>query len=265
MIPKRQNALQYDSHAFYDKSLITSLGDRRFEVKNATYVDPNIQGFDVNYNINNVYRSTYVAVNIEREKKNPVTVDNSRFRIGQAGGVVNRPVRSVVSGHYGALKVSIPSQYGQLDQIKQVPVSHCVHFINPQSQKQNTGVLFNGDIYINRYTEKNSFFFFNSWLMGEPDETEYDYRNYINIAYPRFWINSERPSYKLFSNASNNRHLDDRTSSIFFVSRGYFYLFNSGIRDFFVESEVNLAYRDWEDVTEKRHFDPYRYADWKLL
>ena len=261
MIPKRQNALQYDSHAFYDKSLITSLGDRRFEVKNATYVDPNIQGFDVNYNINNVYRSTYVAVNIEREKKNPVTVDNSRFRIGQAGGVVNRPVRSVVSGHYGALKVSIPSQYGQLDQIKQVPVSHCVHFINPQSQKQNTGVLFNGDIYINRYTEKNSFFFFNSWLMGEPDETEYDYRNYINIAYPRFWINSERPSYKLFSNASNNRHLDDRTSSIFFVSRGYFYLFNSGIRDFFVESEVNLAYRDWEDVTEKRHFDPYRYAD----
>ena len=261
MIPKRQNALQYDSHGFYNKSIVTSDGDRRFEIKNATYVDPNIQGFDVNYNINNVYRSTYVALNINREKNNPTTVDDSRFRIRRANGVVNRQVRSVISGHYGALKVSIPSQYGQLDQIKQVPVSICVHKIDPASPRQSTGVLFNRDIYINRHTEKNSFFFFNSWLMGEPDETEYDYRNYINIAYPRFWINSERPSYKLFTNASNNRHLDERDSALFFVSRGYFYLFNSGIRDFFVESEVNLAYRDWEDLPEKRHYDPYRYAD----
>jgi len=259
MVPKRQNALQYDSHGFYDKGIVTKDGDRRFQIKNATYVDPNIQGFDVEYNINNVYRSTYVALNINREKNNPTVADDSRFRIRKANGVVNRQVRSVISGHYGALKVSIPSQYGQLDQIKQVPVSTCVHpFV---ATRESTGVLFNGDIYINRYTEKNSFFFFNSWLMGEPDETEYDYRNYVNIAYPRYWINTDRPSYKLFTNVSNYRHLDERDSSLFFVSKGYFYLFNSGIRDFFVESEVNLAYRDWEDIPEKRHYDPFRYAD----
>ena len=266
MVPRRQNALQYDSHGFYNKSITTAEGDRRFEIKNATYVDSNIQSFNANFNINNVYRSAYVGLNIERLKNNPTVVDNSRFRLaGVPGKKINKEVNSRISGHYGAIKVSFPSQYGQLDQIKQVPVSHCVHSINPKVAKQSTGVMFNGDTYINRFTEKNSFFFFNSWLMGEPDEFEYDYRNYINIAYPRFWINSERPSYKLFGNESNNRHLDERVSSIFFVTQGYFYLFNSGVRDFFVESEVNLAYRDWEDVTEKRHFDPYNYADYKSL
>lgn len=266
MIPKRQNALQYDSHGFYNKTMTTDLGDRRFQIKNATYVDPNIQGFDTAYNINNVHRSLYVAVNIEREKKDPKIVDNSRFRIGSVpGSKVNRVVSSRVSGHYGALKVTFPSQYGQLDQIKQVPVSICVHNINTSSPRQSTGVLFNGDTYINRFTEKNTFFFFNDWLMGQPDETEYDYRNYINVAYPRFWINSERPSYKLFGNATNYRYLDQRISTLFFVSQGYFYLFNSGVRDFFVESEVNLAFRDWENVPEKRHYDPFRFTDYTAL
>jgi len=34
----------------------------------------------------------------------------------------------------------------------------------------NSPVLFGGDVYINRYTEKTSFFYFHSGLMGEPDE-----------------------------------------------------------------------------------------------
>jgi len=266
MVPKCQNALQYDSHGFYNRSKATVEGDRRFEIKNSTYVDGNIQSFSTSYNINNVSRSAFVALNIHRSKNNPITVDNSRFRLAAIPGKkLNKEIRSRISGHYGAIKVNFPSQYGQLDQIKQIPVSHCVHSINTESSKQSTDVMFNGDTYINRFTEKNSFFFFNTWLMGEPDEMEFDYRNYINIAYPRFWINSQRPSYRLFSNASNNRHLDERISSTFFVSQGYFYLFNSGVRDFFVESEVNTAYRDWEDITEKRHYDPYNYADYASL
>jgi hypothetical protein len=265
MIPRRQNALQYDSHGFYNKGKITPEGDRRFEIKNSTYVDSNIQSFNFDYNINNVLRSNYVSLNISRDKQNPTVIDDSRFRINRANGKINRVVDATISGHYGAVKVTFPSQYGQLDQIKQVPVSQCVHSINTEVPRQVTGVLFNGDTYINRFTEKNSFFFFNSWLMGEPDETEFDYRNYVNIAYPRFWIDSERPSFGLFSSATNYRHLDERTSSAFFVSKGYFYLFNSGVRDFFVESEVNLAYRDWEDLIEKRHYDPYNFSDYRSM
>tara|TARA_R110002110_G_C13393231_1_gene712142 strand:- start:26 stop:1702 length:1677 start_codon:yes stop_codon:yes gene_type:complete len=39
------------------------------------------------------------------------------------------------------------------------------------------------------------------------------------------------------------------------------YLFNSGVRDFYVESEINIDLRDWDNVPEKRFYDPYRYTD----
>lgn len=267
MIPKRQNALQYMSHGFYNQGLPTSEGDRRFQVVNASYVDEGIQGFDPDYSINNVYRSNFVAVNIHRDKNDPTVVDGSRFRIGAAYEKIRQVVRSTISGHYGALKVTVPAQYGQIDQIKQVPVSTCVHRVDSSMSKDKyfTGVLFNGDTYINRFTEKNTMYFFNEWLFGEPDEYEFDYRNHINVAYPRFWINSERQDFKLFKPVSMYRHLDKRKSSLFFVNQGYFYLFNSGVRDFFVESEINLAYRDWEDLIAKRHYDPYRFTDYQIM
>ena len=263
MIPKRQNALQFDSHGYYNKSVVNNENNRRFKVENAVYVDNNITSFDNIYTINNVFRSPFVALKLGSEVTDPTNEDNSRYRIGtrKTNSIYSRNI----SGYYGSLKVSIPSQYGQLEGIKQLVVSDCVHDALTPGTKYSTDVLFGGDTYINRFTEKNSFFFFNSWLMGEPDETEYDYRNYVNVAYPRFWIDSERQSFKLFSNMSNFRHLDERDSSVFFVSKGYFYLFNSGVRDFFVESEVNLAYRDWDDLTEKRHFDPYRFTDYSSM
>ena len=39
------------------------------------------------------------------------------------------------------------------------------------------------------------------------------------------------------------------------------YTHNSGINDFFVESEINLAFRDWEDTQNKRFYDKYEYTD----
>jgi len=265
MIPRRQNALQYDSYGFYNQSRINNLDNRRFKIDNALYIGPNQHSFDTKYVINNLFRSNFVALKLGSDVTDPVKQDNSRFRIGEKGGGINTPYKSNISGYYGSLKVSIPSQYGQLESIKQVPISDCIHPASNPDAKYSTDTLFGGDTYINRFTEKNSFFFFNSWLMGEPDEAETDYRDYVNVAYPRFWIDSNRQSFKLFTNASNFRHLDERESSVFFVSKGYFYLFNSGVRDFFVESEINLAQRDWEEDISKRHYDPNSYLDYESM
>ena len=265
MVPKRQNALQYNSHGFYNKSALNPENNRRFRINNAVYIDSNITSFDAEYNINNLYRSNFVALKIGENLDDPKTVDTSRFRIGEKGGRLNRSVTSVISSYYGAIKVNIPSQYGQLESIKQQIISDCVMTADGVSSSYKTPVMYGGDTYINRFTEKNSFFFFNDWLTDQPDETEYDYRNYINVAYPRFWIDSERQNFKLFKNVSNYRHLDERESSIFFVSQGYFYLFYNGVRDYFVESEVNMAYRDWEDMIQKRHYDPLSFNDYASL
>lgn len=265
IVPRRQYAVQYNSYGFYNNSIVNPQGNRRKEIINSTYVGDGLQSFDTSYSINNLYRSNFVAVKLASPLTNPSTLDDSRFRIGRANGELNNVVTSTISGYYGAVKVTVPSQYGQLESIKQIPIGSCVHPVTGPTVKHSTGILFGGDTYVGRFTEKNSFFFYNAWLVGEPDETDYNYRDYMNVAYPRFWIDTVKISFDLFKNESTTRHLDERESSLFFVKKGFFYLFHSGIRDFFVESEVNISYRDWEEEISKRHYDPYGYQNIELM
>jgi hypothetical protein len=47
----------------------------------------------------------------------------------------------------------------------------------------------------------------------------------------------------------------------FSVPNAKFYLFNSSVRDFFVESDVLVDFRQ-QGITEgEKHYDPYRYTD----
>jgi hypothetical protein len=178
--------------------------------------------------------------------------------------------------------------------------------------------IFGGDNYVGRYTKKNTFFFFYDWLNKQPDEFQYDYRQYTMIPYPRYWINTKKydtgqlirnlfPGFicidgtnplELYTNwnkfieevqegndetyqdrfPSDNASLTrdqsgcifslksikqlfcgDSTDDVFFRIDGWFYLFYSGVKDFFVESEINLAQRDFDDnKIETRHYDKYR-------
>jgi len=45
------------------------------------------------------------------------------------------------------------------------------------------------------------------------------------------------------------------------VKNAFMYLFYSGVRDFFVESEINVDLRDWLDEDRYRHYNPYDYTD----
>lgn len=264
LIPKRQYAAQFNSHGFYNNFTSSTEGNRRRKVKESIYVDPVVQGFNIQYQINNVYRSRYVAFQLEREINDPTTKDFSRYTLSRSNTKkldVNE--ETPISSHYAALKVGIAGQYGQIESIKQMPVSICTSYTTPEKNKRfSSDVFFNGDIYINRFTEKNTMFFFTDWLIDLPDEFQYDYTLYQNLPYPRYWITStEYQGSTILQQAERWRSLDLRKSAGIYVKQGYFYLFNSGVRDFFVESEVNVALRDWEDEVEKRHYDPYKYTD----
>jgi hypothetical protein len=263
--PKLQYSAQYNSHGFYNQSSGSRLNNRRRKIDDSAYISPTLQQFTSNYQVNNINRSRYVIVKLGGDIDNPLNQDNSRFIISEKSATLTTVYESNISSYYASMKIPMASQYGQLENIKQIPIvtvdqnGVCVPTITP-NKVFRTGVLFGGDIYVNRFTEKNTMFFFSNWLMGEPDLIDYNYTNYINIPYPRYWINNQ-DSHSFFSVASDYRALDYRDSSTFFVKRGYFYLFNSGVRDFFVESEVNVAYRDWEDDIPKRHYDPDRFND----
>ena len=262
LIPRGQYSAQYNSYGKYTNYLPKPLGDQRRLITNSIYVDNSLQTFSPGYRINNVFRNNFLAIEVSKDISDPVTKDNSRFVMSEKNTSLNTEVDSTISSHYGALKNPLATQYGFIESIRQMPISTDALTVDPTSGKKYTSTVhFGGDVYINRFTEKNSMFFFNNWLFDVDDEIDFDYRMGINVAYPRFWIDNGTSHYTLLNLASDFRRLDKRSSAIFHVKEGYFYLFNSGVRDFWVESEINVAYRDWEDTPGKRHYDPHRYRD----
>jgi hypothetical protein len=302
---ERDFVLQYNSHGFYsDYSSVNNAENtivRKIPSSKISYIGRGIQDFDSFKRVNNLNRNKFLAVQTEQEIPNPSSiVENSRQTVRFASGVTHEnPFGSFTTksvSYYGAVKISYDNQYGQLQKIIQIPVESKVHYTRPEKIVTfSTGPLFGGDVYINRYTEKNPFYFFNNWLTDVPDGTEIDYRKYVNGPTPRFWadfnkfdiddfkiqINLKKGSkgmkkelQKLREEEDPGRsksiveignpsdfHRFDRASNIggvrFSVKNCWMYLFMNGVRDFFAESEMNLALRDYGDEDKDKFFDPY--------
>jgi hypothetical protein len=47
----------------------------------------------------------------------------------------------------------------------------------------------------------------------------------------------------------------------FYVKNGYFYLFNNGVKNFYCESEVNVACRDYGEQIAEQFYNPYGYSN----
>ena len=291
----RDFGLKYNSHCFYSGF---DLDDRptnlRREINQSAYIGPNIQDFSLGYRINNQYRSDFVALDL-LQTWGPIThYDNSRdIAIGNpvsasrlAFNTLEDPTKfsfsTASSCAYVGLKQRIRNQYGQLNSISQMPVTACVQYIPGGLQPNqpifvgNSTTMFNGDIYIGRYTEKNTFFYFYEWLFDQPDGYEFDYLKHRMLLYPTYWANFENfetqdfiSGLTSFSDLTTPTSwtlpdslycLDGSTCSTalqFAVKNAWFYLFNSGVRDFFIESEINIDQRDWGNTDSEKHFEPY--------
>ena len=107
-----------------------------------------------------------------------------------------------IAVNYAALKVNIDNQYGQIDNILMQPAGGDCNYFSHDSLVAGTTITTNGgwsevhwggDVYINRYTEKTSMPFFWDFLKdGEPDGIAWDYKNYPNVPYPRYWLDSNK-------------------------------------------------------------------------
>ena len=204
-----------------------------------------------------------------------------------------------ISALYGALKFNFENQYGQLDGIKQVQMRGCIELTTPSTPNDTfvSNPVFAGDTFINRYTEKTVMPIFTDFLNGQPDQFPYDYLQRVNIPYPRFWMDTRKFSttnlakqvmaFGQLKNVENYLPTDlfyldvgdqcyattfkaifdsfnvtsDGINDPFSMKYGYMYTHVNGIQDFFVESEYNLAQRDWEDTDNKRHYDIYEYTN----
>lgn len=349
LLPNRQYALQMLAHGFYSNFAQNLQNDiYRFKIDDSFYLRNNIQDvkpFSGNqlYRINNLKRQTSVVLRTTSGagvdtgptfiKNGAEYYDNSLVTLGTAigNGLGNLSFsdsgkdnifQTRIASHYGAIKVRLRNQYGQLDSIKQIPITPCEQKIGRKGslqvkqclQKSCSGpivpvtikhtvlkspILFNGDTYINRYTEKNNMFFFYDWLYGQPDGYEYNYFIRQMIPQPRFWMNSERfettdlfdfdnlfknwndndptpddqgkgnsPSkfYQLDQNEYNYQTDEEgNPPGIFGVKESYFYLATSSIRDFFVESEVIVDYRETGPEPYQKFYNPNANTDLPTL
>ena len=296
MLPYLRYALQFNSHAFYDNyypvTYQNSTDNTRRQHIVSTYIKDQIQAFNATYNINNLYRGDYVALNIKGSfpdvsSTNASIKDVTRKRVRDTSlsfsDPTNQLVSTTTSAYYAGLKIDYENQYGQLEGIIQIPIQSCYSPISTKvlNKVYNSGTLFGGDIYINRYTEKNPFFYFTQWLFNQPNGTDFNYKQYSNPLYPRYWANFQDfdssginwPSISdivsgdfgsISTLPSTYYHLDisdPKNSGLFGVKKAWYYLFNNGVRDFFVESEVNLAFRDYGDLLSQRHYDHLLYTD----
>ena len=213
------------------------------------------------------------------------------------------PFTNTIASNYAGLKFSIRNQYGQLESIQQIIASNCEQHINfndlaiydyaetvpncitPLILKKisKTPVFFGGDTYINRFTEKNIMPFFYNWLFNVAENTPYNYFLSPSVPYPRYWVNSEQWDFSEIYDVDNildalagssfgsgllpssYHNLDGIGLNFLSVKNDYFYLANNGIRDFFVESEILVDFRERGSFAYEEFYSKYRFTDLEFL
>jgi hypothetical protein len=327
-----QHAYKYNSYGLYSQTVPRHEGDTyRVNTNKARYVGNVIQDFGstdiaLNARVNNLFRpATVVLQSIGNQGGNMlsgVPADVSKTTLGEQGiAALSAPTRgsfrSTIAAHYVALKFAMDNQYGQLDGIKQIPIPSPQSWLDElgeevtnittfNDQTFKSEPLFGGDVYINRYNEKVIMPFFWQFLNGEPDEFGFQYQNYMNAPYAKFYMDTTK--YDLINMVSpifdfsfdwgdgglpSTLHNMDRdatgggaeignivggssvwessgflggTNNNFFVlKRAYMYTHNSGVNDFFVESELNVGLRAQGEGQKEKFYDWTEYTDLSSL
>jgi hypothetical protein len=325
------------------KTATNGSGNTRRLINDISYLKGQFQ-FIGDYKVNNLFRPNCVAIHLGKNLggnivDNPVfmqglftptVTDNSIQTVGNVitnsssqSGLINRGITTTnytsgkffatTSCMYGALKIRLRNQYGQIESANQITTGCAQRFKGSQNEELTQAdagqvvviqspAIFGGDTYVGRYTEKNTFFYFYDWLYDVPAGTELDYTLKYMITYPRFWADFTKFSSSEFmqsvttgvlgittntiSNAlpSGKYNLDEFAGAasvdgaptnsvsgtglnkgVIGVLKGAMYLFQSGVRDFFVESEYNIDLREEGELPEEKFYNPYGFKDLKGL
>lgn len=254
IVPFQQYAYQYNAEALYSGQTCPKEGNVLRKIEDYTYLYPGYQEFD-GYRINNNLRESSILLKLNSVVSDPHVVDNSRQTIGdqKLWKDPTKPFETETSAYYVSIRRKLKSQYGQHDSTKLIPAGSKIFQLNTEG-KSKTDIIFGGDTIIDEVSFKRKMHFFSDTAIDNPDGYEFDYRLYPNIEHPRYWMDSH--SYDLsqffrFTNIKlpNDSHYFDRKKSdctikaSFVVNRAYFYLYNSAVCRFFVESSYNLPYR----------------------
>jgi hypothetical protein len=248
---------QYNAHAKFVGAKCIKSGDKRRRVLfTPTYI-PSTNVTVNNTQFNNLGREKTVYLHLNKPVAKPTVKDNTRNTISGFGNCANPfdEISSTGSAFYATSKVPNPNQYGQLGSAMSVSMHSCPISFG------DSPILYGGDCVITRFKFQKKMKFFSQDIAGTnyPNGTEYDYRKYRGIAYPRFWIDSTKydfseifsgnvVNFTRFSRTTTSKHnLDCKAGdkkNIARVDDAYMYISNNAVMDFVVEADYNPNFRD---------------------
>jgi hypothetical protein len=280
----RQFARQFIAYCGYENFAIPSVTNKRRLIQDANYLEPHLQNYGITHRVNNLLRDKTVAFDVTADVEDLTgTLKDQTFsnvKMTDLSDPENPQFTKRASSHYAAFKTRLRNQYGQIDSIRQLVATQCVvDLINTSS-----GTIFGGDTYIGRYQEKNTFYHFQQWLYDQPNFTEFNYHNYDTVQHTAFWMDTDPFDTHDFVNSigqaftdlinsigsgsaaqnffnalvtPSDLHCFDRgnNTGLFTLRNVWMYLFHSSVRDFFVESELNIDHRDHDEAVATRHWD----------
>lgn len=260
LAPFKQYAFQYNSVANFTESKCVNA--RRF-VKDYQYIqETNTQLKDgIIFNNENCQKTIYIET--ELDVPEITFLDDSNKTITEFGicDNPNNKVSSSAAMYYAASKQPNKNQYNQLDSGNFVKTHTCI--IPVTFDKNNpiyiSPVVAGGDCIIvqTSFQTRRQIFSQDITNLNNSDEFTFNYKNYPNLAYPRFWYNNEQ--YELFNIInkspaegklpSQTHNLDCRKNSknAFVIKDEYMYTSINGVVNYIVEADANLWYREQGD------------------
>lgn len=225
-----------------------------------------------NTKVNNTFRESSVALILNCDISDPDIADESRYTVSQDDKCDCRAVTDDrvldyknafevdpqrtenyhwISSYYASLRINIANQYGQINTVKYVSTGK-YHDVATELTSGQT-ITFGGDTFITRFTLKRKHSFYNVNFIGQsPVGITYKKSEYANIPTPTYHGDNEK------GGVLGEYVIDYSTSKLDCTVKGfqggplaytrrnrngYFYLFNTGIVNFFVESDINTELR----------------------
>lgn len=257
LIPRKNFAYQFNSIGYYNNN-VTIPNDNGNKVRTidiGSYLSSGLQGNSDLFPINNYQRESSVYLRTTstlpfQDTYNGVPSDTSRYTASGAGcnlGFQENPI----SAYYASIKNRIVDQYGEIYSYPTVDTGFqlLIDLTLPTSQfSQQFYYIFGGDTYINRFAFKRKFPFFLDNRVKFPDDSDVFYDELGNVGHPSYWFSTDITqgnggSFGLGSLFGVKVNSFDCKDGSFFYDSGKFYLFAYGLPYFYVESQVNVDYR----------------------
>lgn len=187
-MPMQNYHWQFQAVGNYDQyAKVENKGNKQRQIVTSAYLDSTRQLLPNEVYFNNNKRESSVYLELNEPIGVPSVQDTSRFTMSQKDCELEEgeEVKAKVSSQYVSIKTNVLNQYGEVNSIDWLPVSHKVWKVSEKFRE------FGGDTFIGGFGIKRKHAFFTNTAFKLPDRVDVYYEDLHNIGYPKYFFNTK--------------------------------------------------------------------------